>query len=183
MTAMTTMTTMSVRRTRPSVRLVPAVLAAVAAAATLSGCIAVSKHETGTRTETRGPAAAVEPAAVSRPLVVNLAAGPAEVHRCDQALTLALAARGQGRDVVLFLNVDAPRLADARTPLMAGLPGKPSLRAQLEALIEQGVEVVVARGCAGVCDVDLEELVDGARPGTAGEIAGMIAGGAGVISY
>jgi predicted peroxiredoxin len=105
------------------------------------------------------------------------------VHRCDQALTVARAARDQGRDVVLFLNVDAPRLADAGTPLMAGLAGKPSLRAQLAALIEQGVEVVVARGCAAVCDVDLDALVDGARPGTAGEIAGMIAGGAGVISY
>jgi len=171
---------MPIVRRRPLAVLVPALLVPALAA---PGCVAVSKHESPAATAAPGDDAGVELAAVSRPLVVNLTAGPDAVHRCDQALTLAKAARGQGREVVLFLNVDAPRLADAGTPMMAGLPGKPTLRVQLEALIEQGVEVIVARGCAGVCEVDLDALVAGARPGTAGEIAAMIAGGAGVISY
>ena len=157
-------------------RLASAATLLVAAVGTVAGLTAATTSADA-RTVT------ADAAAPATRMIVNLTVDDRSVHRVDQALTLAKAARGQGQEVVLFLNVDAPRLADASTPVTAGLPGKPALGAQLRSLIDGGVTVIVAKGCAGVCSVDLENLVPGARAGTAGEIAGLAADGGVVVSY
>jgi predicted peroxiredoxin len=169
---------MSVRsRARSRSLLLPLVLAGAAAGVTL----AVSAAPQNDRSV--GARAATATTAPASRIIVNLTVDERSVHRADQALTLARASRGQGREVVLFLNVDGPRLAAAGSTSTVGLPGKPALRAQLRSLIDSGVTVLVAKGCAGVCDVDLTNLVPGARPGTAGEIAALAADGGVVFSY
>lgn len=164
--------------------LLPLMFAGAAVGLTL----AVSASPIARSAETRAAAAAATEATTEATveasrIIVNLTVDERSVHRADQALTLAKASREQGREVVVFLNVDAARLAAAGSTSTVGLPGKPALGAQLRSLIDSGVSVLVAKGCAGVCGVDLDALIPGARPGTAGEIAAMAADGGVVFSY
>lgn len=117
-----------------------------------------------------------------RRVLVNVSAGTGEIHAADQALTVARACLDRGLEVTIFLNVKAPSWA-APPAATIGLPGKAPVQAQLVRLAGRGAEVLVARGCAGVCDVDGDALVEGARLGTAGDVVRHLRDGAVVIGY
>lgn len=108
------------------------------------------------------PAAAQE-AEAEGTLFVNLTS--ADAWRAGMALGFARNAQAHGHEVVVFLNVDAVRLASTALPqprhVMTGEP----LQAMLEAALADGATVIVCPMCMQVAGIAEGDLIAGATVG------------------
>ncbi|MCU0728185.1 MAG: hypothetical protein MUE73_20750, partial [Planctomycetes bacterium] len=92
------------------------------------------------------------------PLLVNLTAGPEDLHSAFMALAFATFAV-EDRPVTVFLNVRAPVLASRQTHDSVCMAGKPSVREQLTTLMQAGAKVLVCPTCAELLHVAAGDLL------------------------
>jgi predicted peroxiredoxin len=129
-----------------------------------------------------GCASAGATAPARPPLIVNLTAGPEDLHSAFMALAFASFAV-EDRPVTVFLNVRAPALASLRTPAATGMAGKPTVREQIASLVKAGAKIVVCPTCAGLLGVTGEDLLPGVEFATRESLFGPLDAGAAVMSY
>jgi predicted peroxiredoxin len=129
-----------------------------------------------------GCAVTTSVASAHPPLLLNLTAGPEDLHSAFMGLAFAAFAV-EDRPVTVFLNVRAPALASTRTPASLGMSGKPPIREQLTVLLEAGAKVLVCPTCAELLGVTAEDLLPGVEFATRESVFATIDAGAAVMSY
>jgi predicted peroxiredoxin len=110
--------------------------------------------------------ASAQPAEGDGTLFVNLTS--ADAWRAGMALSFARNAQGQGHEVVVFLNVEAVRLAAEGLPQPAHLVSGEPLQGMLQAAMADGATVIVCPMCLEVAGIGRDELIDGVTLGGPG---------------
>jgi predicted peroxiredoxin len=133
------------------------------------------------------------PAPALKPVFVILTSGVSDTPRCMMALGLAGSALDASREVVVYLDVNAPELARKDTsekPFVAGrraaaardMDARVSLQKTLNALMAKGAKVHVCPMCIKTLKITQESLLDGITILTDSELLDMTSD-ATVFSY
>ena len=92
--------------------------------------------------------------------VLNLTSGISDLHRTTMALDRARQALDDGREVVVFLNVNAPELTK-REVLSSHFGDNPPPGEMLQTLMQRGAQIHVCPMCMKALNLDRKELFDG----------------------
>lgn len=133
------------------------------------------------------------PAPVLKPVFVILTSGASDILRCMMALGLAGSAVDAGRNVAVYLDVNAPELArkdksgkpfvaNRRTAAATDMDALVSLQKTLNTLMAKGAKVHVCPMCIKTLKITQESLLDGITILTDRELLEMTSD-ATVLSY
>jgi predicted peroxiredoxin len=133
------------------------------------------------------------PAPVLKPVFVILTSAASDTLRCMMALGLAGSAVDAGRNVAIYLDVNAPELArkdksakpfvaNRRRAAAKGMDAIASLQKTMNALMAKGAKVYVCPMCMKTLKITQESLLDGITILTDRELLDTTSG-ATVLSY
>jgi predicted peroxiredoxin len=115
-------------------------------------------------------------------VVITVSCGTEDPNRATRALHLATMAQKEGKNVTLFLLDEAVSLArEGLVENMRAVTGDVAAE-HLAYLQETGVEILACTPCCKARRITEEELVKGARFGTAVELINLCCNDAAVIS-
>ncbi|HEX2972474.1 MAG TPA: DsrE family protein [Tepidisphaeraceae bacterium] len=126
-------------------------------------------------------AADVKPA-VKPHFIINLTSGYADRHRSTMALQLAKHAVDDGRNVVIFLNVRGPELAEKDSP-EPGFRTNPPPNKMLADLMTRGVQVHACPACMEALSITKEAMLPGVILTDREKLFATLEAGATVFSY
>ena len=118
-----------------------------------------------------------------QPILVNITRGKAELHAVSMALGLAQAALKDGRQAIVFLNVEAPVFAAKDLGDDVKFADFPPVKKMLADFIAAGGRVLVCGHCSHVVKLSQADMIDGAKVLSQGELFAAIAPGTVVFSY
>jgi predicted peroxiredoxin len=127
--------------------------------------------------------AAGETPAKKPSFVLNLTAGPEDLHSAWMGLRLAEHAVNDGRAAIVFLNVGAARFAAKDTAARAKFESHPSVAEQLTALMEKGTRVIVCPECAAHAGVAEDAFLPGIEMASREKLFGELDASTVVFSY
>ncbi len=116
--------------------------------------------------------------------VVHLSKYSNDVHAVFMALKIAGTLQENGQDVILFVDLEGARLADARVPndLKWG-QSDATVATVLKSFTDAGGKVRVCPHCAKACGLETAHLRDGCTLLTPDGLAGLFAKASKVIDY
>ncbi|MEZ6115568.1 MAG: DsrE family protein [Pirellulaceae bacterium] len=79
----------------------------------------------------------------------------------DMAMKLAGFGKDEGRDVFLFFNVKGVRIASEKILQDAAFGSEPSIRSQIEGLLQRGVQMHACPICMKGLAIDAQDLLSG----------------------
>lgn len=124
----------------------------------------------------------VEP--VAKPeLLINLTRGKTELHAASMAIGLAQSAQKDGRETVLFLNVDAPVFAAKDQGEDVKFADFPPIKKMIADFIAAGGRVLVCKHCAHVLHLTPTETLDGVKWASHEDLFNIMKPGIIVFSY
>ncbi len=125
-----------------------------------------------------------EPVEVAkRAMIINITAGPADIQKVSMGLGLAAHGLGDGREVTIFLNVQAPIIASKGFSPSVGYIQDMPVKAALEKLIADGATVLVCPHCLEVAGLSEADLIEGVALASRESLFGSMDAGAAVFSY
>ena len=128
------------------------ILAAIAAAG-YKGQLASAAQST--------PATAATP--TKQPILVNITRGKNELHAVSMAIGLAQSAIKDGRNVAVFLNVEAPVFAAKDLDTNLKYADFPPVKKMLADFVAMGGHVLVCGHCAHIVKLEQRDMIDGAK--------------------
>lgn len=138
------------------------------------------------------PAVADTQAKAGQKIVVHLSQsdGDPALHSALMGFGLATAMRGQGADVTVMLDSEAPALAkkDWATKTMSKAPHDPAhppmtLGNAIQRFVAAGGKIVMCPHCAASVGCETGNLADGARFGQQGELARVVLEADKILDY
>jgi len=99
------------------------------------------------------------------------------------ALGMAGTALKEGHEVIVFLSVLGPQLADRNLGEEVKIADFPPVMKLVRDVISGGGKVLVCGHCAECCKIEKTSLVDGARPCTREEVLKLLHSGMISLSY
>lgn len=127
--------------------------------------------------------AAEKPAADKGTLVINLTSGKEDLHKATMALQLAGHGLGDGRKVVVFLNVRGTELAGKQAPASWVFAKNPPVSDMLKDLLKRGAVVMVCPHCMEALGIKKDDLADGTQVASRETLFGSLAANSVVFSY
>lgn len=118
-----------------------------------------------------------------QPLMVNITRGKNELHAVSMALGLAQSAIKDGRNVVVFLNVEAPVFAAKDLGDDTQFADFPPVKKMLADFVAMGGRVLVCGHCAHIVKLKQEDMIDGAKVLAHSELFTAMTPGTVVFSY
>jgi predicted peroxiredoxin len=116
--------------------------------------------------------------------IVHLSCFTDNLHKAFMAVKAANWIQGQGQNVVLFVDVEGARLADARYPLDVRWGTADTKLSDLyQQFITAGGTVLVCPHCAKAAGIEDGSLRDGAKIGTEEELAHTLASCKKILDY
>lgn len=153
---------------------------------TVSGGGQAATAQTGT---SAAPAAAqnvaqqTAPRKISQVLLVNMQSGREDLHRVNMGLSMVRNQRNAGRQVTLFLNINAPELATTGLPTALRWRDNAPIKDQIAELIGLGVVVLVCPTCSADQGVTAADLVPGAQMSNPTLLGGYLQPGTVTMTY
>jgi predicted peroxiredoxin len=142
-------------------------------------CLAVAMAAAMVLVQPSSPALADDNAKST--LVFNLTTD--DVWTNQMALGLAKRIADGGGTVVVFLNVRAVSLASKNVPpATGGLSGK-TAHEMLKALVDAGADVYLCPSCTKQAGLNMEDRIEGVKPGSQAFLDVLMAPGTRVMSY
>ena len=117
-----------------------------------------------------------------RPIFVNLTTGIEDLQKCSMALSLAENSMAAGRDVTVFLNVHAIRLAAAGEEITL-FNSDELMSDKIAGLIDGGAAIIVCPMCLGNSPYTEDDLIEGVQTAGGDNFFPPIDDGAAVFSY
>jgi len=118
-----------------------------------------------------------------QPILVNITRGKAELHAVSMAIGLAQSAIKDGRQAIVFLNVEAPVFAAKDLSGDVKYADFPPVRNMLADFIAAGGRVLVCGHCAHVVKLKQEDMIQGVKLLAHGELFTAITPQTTVFSY
>jgi len=118
-----------------------------------------------------------------QPILVNITRGKTEMHAVSMALGLAQSALKDGRQAIVFLNVEAPVFAAKDFSDQAKVADFPPVKKMLADFMAAGGRVLVCGHCAHVVKLKQEDMLEGVKVLSQGELFAIIRPGTVVFSY
>ena len=117
-------------------------------------------------------------------IVVHLKHFSDDLHAAFMAIKLAGGMQAEGADVTIFVNLEGARFADARMPkdLLWGPSNKP-ISVYYEAFVKAGGKILVCPHCAKAAGMDTDQLRQGARVATEGEVVDLLLAADKILDY
>lgn len=120
---------------------------------------------------------------MSQKLAISLTHAHDHPEKATMAFIMATAAQASGQSVLVFLNVEAVRLALAGEAERISLSGMPALGELMQRFIDQGGSVLVCSTCFQRRGLAAADLREGVSIAGASALAETIAGGAATLSW
>jgi uncharacterized protein involved in oxidation of intracellular sulfur len=118
-----------------------------------------------------------------QPILVNITRGKNDLHAVSMALALAQSAIKDGRPAVVFLNVEAPVFAAKDLGDDLKFADFPPVKKMLADFIVMGGRVLVCGHCAHVVKLEQQDMIDGVKILTHGELFAAMTPDTFVFSY
>jgi len=118
-----------------------------------------------------------------QPILVNITRGKAELHAVSMAIGLAQSAIKDGRQAIVFLNVEAPVFAARDLSGEVKYADFPPVKNMLADFIAAGGRVLVCGHCAHVVKLKQEDMIEGVKLLAHGELFTAITPQTTVFSY
>jgi predicted peroxiredoxin/copper chaperone CopZ len=117
------------------------------------------------------------------PVLVSITQSKNDLHAVSMALGLAQSAIKDGRNVLVFLSVDAVALAAKNLSADLKCADFPPVKKLLADLIATGGRLLICEHCAHVAGLTQQDTIDGATIIAHGELFANLKPGAVVLSY
>jgi copper chaperone CopZ/predicted peroxiredoxin len=118
-----------------------------------------------------------------QPIVVNITRGKNDLHAVSMAIGLAQSAIKDGRQAVVFLNVEAPIFAAKDLRDDVKFADFPPVKKMLADFVAMGGRLLVCGHCAHVVKLEQRNMIDGAKVLGHGELFTATPPGTVVFSY
>jgi predicted peroxiredoxin/copper chaperone CopZ len=118
-----------------------------------------------------------------QPILVNITRGKNDLHAVSMALALAQSAIKDGRTTFVFLNVEAPVFVAKDLDDELKFADFPPVKKMLADFIATGGKVLVCGHCAHVVKLEQQDMIDGVKILTHGELFAAMTPDTSVFSY